>query len=264
MPFSLQERLVESGLEFFGDDEEAVFGLLKLLGGLPFGEAVHARFGVIQAVILHYAGERHQRPDGVALLFQIGVEGLLVQDGVQAAGSNHHRFCLPDAMRIGDFVARDFPEMLDHDGGLVRNGEAMQADVAFEQAEGFALFDARVFGDFFEQVEVGFVGGVVLQHVEDEIFFDGLPQGVEMERAEGAVGLLDAEQFERLLLGGGGEGEETQVGLTPARRHALVDEVFAARFGGFGCAIQPLGFFQRFGAQDFFEPFVGFAGLRGV
>ena len=55
----------------------------------------------------------------------------------------------------------------------------------------------------------------MLQHVEDELLFDRLPHGVAVCGVPVA-----AEHGERLVLGGGGEGEETQVRLSAALGHA--------------------------------------------
>ena len=66
-----------------------------------------------------------------------------------------------------------------------------------------------------EQPEVGRVGGVVLQHVEDELLLDRLPHRVAVRRLP-----IAAEHGERLVLGRGGEGEEAQVRLPAALGHA--------------------------------------------
>ena len=47
------------------------------------------------------------------------------------------------------------------------------------------------------------------------------------------------EQLQRLALGRGGEGEETQVGLPPARVHDLVQPVFPVRLALFGVVRAP-------------------------
>ena len=73
----------------------------------------------------------------------------------------------------------------------------------------------RGLGDF----EAGVVGHIVLQHVENETFFYGLPHRVNVERAETAVFLLRAEHFQRCGLRRGGEGEKGQVLVPPVGDH---------------------------------------------
>ena len=80
------------------------------------------------------------------------------------------------------------------------------------------------------QSVIGGVGGVVLHHVEDEPFLDGLPHGVEMKRLRLPVRARAPEQLQRLPFGRRGEGEEAQVRLPPARLHHLVQTVFPIRF----------------------------------
>ena len=62
-------------------------------------------------------------------------------------------------------------------------------------------------------MEVLVVGDVAGQHVADEALLDGLAHRVQVERLVAAACTHIAEQFQGAALGGGGEGEERQVGL---------------------------------------------------
>ena len=75
----------------------------------------------------------------------------------------------------------------------------------------------------FNQPVVRLVGRVVLEHIEDEAFLDGLPHAVEMERLGFAVRSRPAENLQRLVLRRGREGEEADIGLLPSLGHGLED-----------------------------------------
>src|SRR2546421_86606 len=70
--------------------------------------------------------------------------------------------------------------------------------------------ELRVALDLLDQLVIALDGRVVLEHVEDEAFLDGLLHGVSIEGAvlDLAVLLVGlAEGLEGLVLGRGGEGE---------------------------------------------------------
>ena len=73
--------------------------------------------------------------------------------------------------------------------------------MSLSRAIAFCPVVAGVVLDLLQQAEIGLVGGVVGQHVEDEPLLDRLPHGVEAERLELAVGSLDAESSSVLGLG---------------------------------------------------------------
>ena len=116
----VQQRLVEAGLVLLRHEQHLVLLRGELLGQLLLADAVvHALFGVGdvgELVVLHRAGERHQRLDGIALLLDVPIEALLVAHGFQARTGHHHRLG-PAA----DLVARDGVEVLDHHLGLLRD-----------------------------------------------------------------------------------------------------------------------------------------------
>ena len=114
-------------------------------------------------------------------------------------------------------------EVLDHDFGLLGDVVRVQAHEAGQGLGGLLLVDLGVVLDGLDQPEVGLVGRVVLQHVEDEALLDGLAHAVEVEGLRLAVGVRAPEDLQRLVLRRGGEGEEAEVGLLAAFGHGLDD-----------------------------------------
>src|SRR3546814_20924164 len=76
------------------------------------------------------------------------------------------------------------------------------------------------------QLIVGLVGHVVLQHVEDEGFFNRLPHRVKVERVRKSVRPDSAEALQRHIAWGGREGEEAEVWLRPPLLLVFRDQVF--------------------------------------
>ena len=120
-------------------------------------------------------------------------------------------------------------EVVHHDLCLEADGVVVALDKAPQLALRLAGVELRVVLDRLGELVVALHRRVVLQHVQDEAFLDGLLHGVAVEgvvlgRAVG-LRLRVAEDFQRLVLGGGGKGEVAGVGQQPARRHEAVDLV---------------------------------------
>jgi hypothetical protein len=88
------------------------------------------------------------------------------------------------------------------------------------------------FGEYVDQEKVVLdifgqflIGGVVLQHVQDKVFFYGLTHGIEAEWLVLAIGTLASEELKRFMLRCSGKSEETGVGDAPAFLHILYDAV---------------------------------------
>ena len=69
----------------------------------------------------------------------------------------------------------------------------------------------RVIGDGFGNLKVHVVGHVVLQHIQNKAFLDGLPHGIHMEGVVFAALIPLAEHLQRFVLGGSRKGEEGQI-----------------------------------------------------
>ena len=205
-----------------------------------------------ELVVLHRAGEGHQRLDGVALLLDVPIEALLVAHGFQARAGHHHRLG-PAA----DLVPGDGLEVLDHHLGLLRDVVRVQLHEARQRLRGLLALDVRIVLAGLEQLEVGRVRRVVLQHVEDEPLLDRLPHRVAVRGLAVA-----AEHGERLVLRRGGEGEEAQIRLPAALGHAA-EELLHVVAAFLGRAL--LRFFpQPLAAEHFLEIGRRLAALRAV
>ena len=79
--------------------------------------------------------------------------------------------------------------------------------------------------NLFEETPVGFVGRVVLKHIEDEMLFYRLPHRIEAERFVLAVCAAGAKEFECLGFGRSGEREVAHVGQPPALFHLLSNAI---------------------------------------
>jgi hypothetical protein len=109
------------------------------------------------------------------------------------------------------------------------------------------------------QFEGQLVGGVVLEHVEDETFLDGLAHGIDVEGLGHPLGVLAAKQFQGLLLGCGREGDVGQaLFLTGLGGHLHGQQGFGVDFPAV------LEFGQFFGREHLFQLGGGFTGLRAV
>ena len=209
----MQERLVVAGLELLGHDEHAVLGSTEDGRGLALGDTVHRGFGVLDALVVDAPREGHERLRvGVALLAQVGVDGALVADGMEAAARDHHGLAL-----AADPVAGVGTEVLDDDLGLLGEVVGMERHEARDRAARLAGVVLGIVGHRLADLPVRRIGRVVREHVEDEALLDGLAHGVEMEGREPVLGVLAAEELERARLGRRGEGEERQVRLATAR-----------------------------------------------
>ena len=156
----------------------------------------------------------------VALVLEVGVEGQLVAHRHQPRAGHHHR--LGAALQL---VHHAGAEVLDDDLGLLGDVGRVQVDEAGQGRGGLVLVELRVVGDGLGELEEALVGGVALEHIEDEALLDGLAHGVEVEGRGLAVGALVAEQLQGLVLGRGREGEEAHVGLRPAEQGGAQGEL---------------------------------------
>ena len=181
-----KQRLVETGLVLVGDQQDLVVGRLETLRQLLLADrlaghavGVHARFGVFEAGlrVLDRAAERHQRAHvGVAVLGDVALERQHVAHGVQARRGDHHRLGASAEM-----VHHLLPEVLHHHLGLLLDVVRVQAHELGQRPRRLLLRQVRVVLHRLHQPEIGVVGGVVLQHVEDEALLDGLPHAVEVK-----------------------------------------------------------------------------------
>ena len=247
-----QQRLIEAGLELVGDEQDLILVALEGFADVAalqvrverragFGEGIRARF-----LVVHLAGERHQRADLVAVLLDVFVDGELPAHGLHAAADDHHRLGLAVEQR------RDvFAEVLDDDLHLLRDVVGVQPHPAHDPLHGRAALDLLlvVILAVVRQLEGQLVGRVVLQHVEDELLLDGLPHRIDVERLRQIVragwfarGIGPrAEQLHRLGLRRRGERDERDAAVLGPRRHLRGEDVFRADFAAVVQFLQLLG-----------------------
>ena len=193
------------------------------------------------------------------MLGKVLVHRQFVAHGVQAGTGNDHGFRLAANLALHALV-----KVSDHDADFLVDGVRMQFDEGFEQERRLALVVARIVLDRLPQPPVGRIRGVVAQHIQNEALLDGLPHAVAMKRCKGAVRARGSEQFQRLGLGRGGEGEGRKVGQPPALLHLGQNRVLQRFFGGFGGGFLALRVRQGGRGQHGFEAFRAFPGLRRV
>ena len=113
-----------------------------------------------------------------------------------------------------DLVAGMLLEVLDHHLGFLADVVRMQAHEARQRPGRLLALDIGIVLGFLDQLVVGLVADVALQHILYEPFLDGLPHGVAVEGLA-----ITAEDRQGLVFGRGGEGEKAHVGLTTALGH---------------------------------------------
>ena len=125
-------------------------------------------------------------------------------------------------------------EVIDHDLGLEFNRVIAALDEAPQFLLGLLDVELWVLLHCFGELVIALYWHVVGEHVEDEPLLDRLLHGVAVEGVvpDCAIGLWGwgTEDFQRLVLGGGGEGEVAGVGEQLARLHQAIDPVLEGFF----------------------------------
>ena len=117
----------------------------------------------------------------------------------QPGGGDHHHLAPP-----ADLVAGGLPEGLYNDLCLLADVVGVQLLVLADELRRPAGGQVGVVRDGLGNLEAGGIGHVVLQHIQNEPFLNGLPHTVNVERVVAAVRVLGAEQFQRGGFWGGG------------------------------------------------------------
>ena len=227
----MQQRFIKAGLILFGHDEH-IEVVMEFRLGLVFGDMrtilahVQAAFGVLLVAILDRAGERHHDIHaGIALFGNIALHLMEIAHSSQAGGRDHHHFTLAsNGMRRGG------QEGFHNDLRLLRNVIGVQLLKPADDLCRAAGRNLGIIRDGLGNFEAGMVGHVVLQHIHDEAFLNGLLHGIDMERIEASVHILGAEHFQRLRLGRGGKGKKAQVLVLAMHQHFLQQLVLTVDF----------------------------------
>ena len=180
-----KQRLIESGLKLIGHQENLILVTLERLADVAafevgvqlwagFFERVGARF-----LVIHFTGESYDGFDVVAFFLDVLIDCQLPANGFYAATDNHHRFCFAAYQR-----GNQYSVVLDDDLNFLRNVVGVKPNPTHQALQSLALFNLcfvpllTLVGQFESQ----FVGRVVQQNIENELFFNRLLHRVDVER----------------------------------------------------------------------------------
>ena len=114
-----------------------------------------------------------------------------------------------------NLVPGDAAELLQHDSRFLRDIMGVQRLKLANSTDTGGGVQLRVVRDGLGNFVVHVIGHVVLQHIQNKAFLDGLPHGIHMEGMIFAVFIPLAKHLQRFVLGGGRKGEEGQVFMNP-------------------------------------------------
>ncbi len=158
---------------------------------LSLRKAIHVGLGIFLVRVfpqLDRPGERHQYLNWTPLFLEIFANLKTIANGVCPAIADNHGFGPPPHV-----LFQVITEMIYHNPPFPLNGLALFGDKPLEEFLGLVLVHHGIIINRLEEVEVLVVGGVILQHIQNETLLDGLTHRVEAERLVGAISLLGAE-----------------------------------------------------------------------
>ncbi len=137
-----------------------------------FGELLLRNVGIDDL-----AGESDKRLDvGITFLADIFVDFQLMAHGVQARGGDDHGLGTATDLVLGEGA-----EVLDNHLDLLAQVVGVEREEPSQRFCSFALRHIRIISDRFDEAEIGLVGRVVGQHVQDEPFLDRLAHAVQVK-----------------------------------------------------------------------------------
>ena len=205
---------------------------------------VHAALRVFHPLriirVLDAAGEGNQNFHIVVVVcLQVCFDLMVVSHCRQTGGCDHHHLAFP-----ADFMLGDVTEGFHDDSGLLLQVVGMQFFKAPDSLNSLCSRYFWVVRGVLGNLETGLVGGVVLQHIQDEAFLNSLPHGVNVEGVEGAVRILLPEHLQGLVLRRGGKGKEAQVLVLAVGDHLPHQTVLCVLQLVLGLALQLRIFFE--------------------
>ncbi|SKY45504.1 Uncharacterised protein [Mycobacteroides abscessus subsp. abscessus] len=181
-----QQRLVEAGLEFVGDDHHLVL-VAGERGPQVTDTRVHAGFGEVVGAgvgVMHGSRERDQGAVSVPLLGYVLVDGQFVPDRRFAGVCDHHRLGMP-IEQVRDVLA----EVFDDDRRLLGDGLRVEFDPLHHRLRCFGLVDFAIASvrpsavcDVLPDLEGEFEAVVTGENVEDVALLDSLLHRVDVKR----------------------------------------------------------------------------------
>ena len=177
---SLEQRFVKARLEHVGHDQQPVRVLLEFLGNLGVWEAIHlgrSQYWFL-AVIATFPGKSD---DSLIRAVPVGKtlgNGIVRFNATGNTGRHHHGARLAAQFLPGNNL---FVEMIDHHRRFLGN----DIGIPFDKGAQFLLSPLLVkhgivfhlFGNLIPTVD----GHVILQHIQDEAFLNGLFHSIDME-----------------------------------------------------------------------------------
>ena len=236
-------RLVEANLILVCHQQDVILVPVKNFRQFILSKAVHARLGVFGIVNFHFAGERHQRFYILVIMpGDIVLKCLTILHRRLAGCRDNHCFCLP-----AEFLHDSGTEMLDNDIDALVDIVIKQINIACNLPFGGNRFHLRVIFNGLVQLVVGLVLDIILQHIKDIPFLDGLLHAVQVERLIYRVSIcinaFTAKQAQRHRLGRGSKGKDRHIGGLAVALDFVLDSIL--RIGFFGTLVLPQRIFDR-------------------
>ena len=122
---------------------------------------------------------------------------------MQTGGRDDHGLCLPAYLMHGHI-----PEMLQHDGCLLRNVVRMQRFKFLDCLDTRSRIELRIIGNCLGDFIIHVVSHVILQDIKNEMLLYGLSHGIDVERMIDALLVFPAEHVQSLTLRGRRECEK--------------------------------------------------------
>ena len=221
---SAELRLVEPGLILVGNQQHLVVVLVEFLCQPILRETVHGSLRIFGIIVrkLHLAGESDQRLDiGVAFFLSVILKCLAVFDRTLSGSGDDHCFC-----HTTEFRHNRSAEMLHNDLYTLCNVCFVQFHKTGNLSFRISSLAARIFFDFLVQLIEGIVSGVVLKHVENEAFLNGLLHRVNMECLTLTFCVQATEQLNGRRLRCGSESKHGHVGLFTVSTDFIRNHIF--------------------------------------
>ena len=122
---------------------------------------------------------------------------------MQTGTSDNHGLSLAANLILGDGA-----EMLYNDLRFLRQIMRMQAQEFTQSLVRLTLFIARIIRNLLADLEVGIIGHIVFQDIQDKTFLNCLLHRVDVERTRNSVCIRRTKHFESLCLGCCGKCKE--------------------------------------------------------
>ena len=221
---SAELRLVKPSLILVCNQKHLVFVLVKFLRQTIFRETVHGSLGIFGFIVreLYLAGKRHQSLNvRVSLLLGIVLKSLTVlHSALSGCGDDH---CLCHAAEFGHYGCA---EMLHDDLHPLGNVRFMQLHETGNLSLCIDCFAPRVFFDFLVDLIESVISRVVLKHIKNKSFLNGLLHGIDMERFTLTFCVQTTEQLNGRRLRCGSESKHGHVGLFAVSADLVCNHIF--------------------------------------